>query len=374
MTHTRKSSPRSGRAAVIALCLACTAAAQGDSLTPAQRELREREIANKSEAERARLQRNFRIFRELPADEQKKLRLLDLELKEDARNQGSLRTVMNEYYDWLASPSLTPGQRQELRDERDPNRREMLVRELLKEQQEQALASGSARGFRIQELSATDLAAALDVIEKVMRESNLLSPDELRQLQSKKGVARHAYLMELAFRRGPGMAPGPFPWNSPAVFDAIVESISNERQRKHILEPSKDGEKRMRLNWALMGGFGAEYEKKKPAREELEKFFVQLKSHEQDEIMRLPYDQQQQQLTRMFMTKKAIDDPDNYPRPPQTPLWMRGQRAGGFRAPGAPRPGDDQRGANRGAVRKIDGTAKKAQKDRKQPPTTDEPE
>src|SRR5260370_281071 len=84
------------------------------SATAEQCELREREIANKSEAERARLQRNFKTFRELPPDEQKKLRRLDLELKEDTRNLGSLRVVMNEYYDWLAT--LTPGQQQDLRD------------------------------------------------------------------------------------------------------------------------------------------------------------------------------------------------------------------------------------------------------------------
>ena len=129
----------------------------------------------------------------------------------------------------------------------------------------------------------------------------------------------------------------------------------------------------MRLFGALMGGFGAEYETIKPKKETLEKFFVQLKPHEQDEIMRLPYDQQQQQLTRMYMTKMSIEDPDNYPRPPQAPFWMRGQR-GGFRGPGQQRPGDEQRGADRGAARRSDGSAKKNQKEKKTPTSKDEPE
>jgi hypothetical protein len=345
------------------------AAARGDSLTAEQRELREREIANKSEAERARLQRNFKTFRELPPDEQKKLRLLDLELKEDARNLGSLRVVMNEYYDWLAT--LTPGQQQDLRDERDPNRREMLVRELLKQQQDQALATGSARaGKSFPGLTAGDLSAALEVIEKVMKDKHILSAEELQQLQSKKGVARHAYVIELAYRRGPGGAV----WNSQPVFEAIVESISSERQRAHILEPQVPQQRQIRLNWALMGGFGAEYEKMKPTREELEKFFVQLKSHEQDEIMRLPYDQQQQQLTRMYMTKMSIEDPDNFPRPPQAPFWMRGPRGAGFRGQGQSRPGDEQRSADRGPARKGDSSAKKPQREKKAQTSKDEPE
>src|SRR2546425_8013 len=107
MTPTQRSNLHPARLAFVALLVGCAAAARGDSLTAAQRELREREIANKSEAERARLQRNFKMFRELPADEQKKFRELDRELKEDSRNQGSLRAIMNDYYDWLAT--LTPG-------------------------------------------------------------------------------------------------------------------------------------------------------------------------------------------------------------------------------------------------------------------------
>src|SRR6185437_6260023 len=100
MTPTPRSNLHPARLAIVALVVWSGGAARGDSLTAQQRELREREIANKSEAERARLQRNFRAFRELPADEQQRLRNLDLELKEDARNLGSLRVVMNEYYDW----------------------------------------------------------------------------------------------------------------------------------------------------------------------------------------------------------------------------------------------------------------------------------
>jgi hypothetical protein len=370
MLNRQRNNRRPARLALVVLVLCCGAIVRGDSLTSAQRELREREIANKSEAERARLQRNFRTFRDLPADEKERLRRLDLELKEDARNMGSLRAIMNEYCDWLLT--LTPGQAQELLDERDPNKREKLVRDLLKEQQDQALASGSARGARSFRLSGPDLAAALDAIEKVMRDRQLLSADEIQQLGSKNKVAHHAYVLELAFRRGPGGTQGSFPWTQP-VFDAILENISNEKQTSHILEPQNPQERRMRLFGALMGGFAAEYETIKPKKETLEMYFVQLKPHEQDEIMRLPYDQQQQQLTRMYMTKMSVDDPNNYPRPPQVPFWMRGQR-GGFRAPGAPRPGDEQRPAERGAGRKNDMPAKKAQRDRKAPASKDGPE
>src|SRR5262245_13559360 len=129
------------RVAFVAICCiaavaAGSVAALGDSSGAGLREQREKDIAAKSEAERARLQRNFKAFQDLPAAEQEKLRQFDRLLKEDARNGGNLRTVMNDYYDWLAS--LTPGQAHDLREIGDPNRREKRVRELLKEQQDQA--------------------------------------------------------------------------------------------------------------------------------------------------------------------------------------------------------------------------------------------
>src|SRR5262245_7761340 len=107
--------PASKRRLVLRACLAVAAVSssafvQGDALTPEQRELRQKEISLKSESDRARLQRNSNTFRTLPAAEQQRLRLLDLELKEDTRNQGHLRSVMDEYYNWLAT--LTPGQRE----------------------------------------------------------------------------------------------------------------------------------------------------------------------------------------------------------------------------------------------------------------------
>ena len=60
------------------MCLAffvvlCSALARGDALTPEVREARRQEIARKSESERARLQRNFKAFRDLSPAEQDRL-------------------------------------------------------------------------------------------------------------------------------------------------------------------------------------------------------------------------------------------------------------------------------------------------------------
>lgn len=352
----------SGRPFLWAFLAAAVAGGAGIAAaqTEQSRESRQKEIASKSDAERARLQRNFKVFRDLPPAEQEKLRQLDRDLKEDARNGGNLRGLMDDYYNWLAT--LTPGQQQDLREIADPNRREKLVREIQKDQQEQAEASGSGRGGRpVVRLDANDFAAVLAVMEKAIREKQPPTPEQLQQLEGKQGLARQAYILRLAFSRGPGGGPaGQLQWMSPEVFDAMLEAISSEKLVKHIQEGQNPIDRRWRLFRAIHWGYRSEYEKLKPDQQALEQFFVQLKSQEQDEIMHLPFDQQPQQLLHMYMAKKSEEDPDHYPPPPQLPQWLRGQR-GGARA-GA-RPGDEQRG-EAPAGRRPGAGMRKTQRDR----------
>jgi len=339
--------------------------ALGDSIAGNVREQREKDIAGKSEAERARLQRNFKAFRDLPAVEQEKLRQFDLQLKEDARNGGNLRKVMTEYYDWLAT--LTPGQAQDLREIDDPNRREKRVRELLKEQQEQADAGDSGKaGKSPAKLGPKDLAAVLEVIEQALREKHLLSQDDQQQLQNKKDLARLVYIVELAFRRQSVGPQGQLQWMSKDVMEAMLASISTTKLAKQVGEGQFPLERAQRLFRGIFAGIRAEvYEKLKPEQQDLELFFVQLKPTEQDEIMRLPFDQQQAQLTHMFIVKKSAEDPNAYPKPPQMPFWLR--RPLGGVGPQGGRGAGNLRGRDGGAMRPPGANKKNNQKDRQKP-------
>jgi hypothetical protein len=336
--------------------------ARGASSPPNLREQHEKEIASKSEPERARLQRKFKEFRELPAAEREKLREFDRLLKEDARNGGNLRTVLNEYNDWLAT--LTPGQAQDLREIDDPGRRESRVREILKEQQDQADATDPAKaGKSPPKLNSKDLAAVLDVIEQAMRKRQLLTQDELKQLDSKKDLAHKVYVVELAFRRQPGQQ-GPLQWiskwMSKEVMADMLENISNARFVKLIQQSQLPGERWQRLFRAVFAAVRAEYDALKPSQQDLELFFVQLKPTEQDEIMRLPFDQQHAQLMHTFIVKKSEEDPDAYPKPPQVPLWL-------MRSPGAGRAGMGRGGGDAAGTKRQPGAVKKGnQKDRKE--------
>ena len=340
----------------------CGVAALGDSSTASLREQHEKEIAGKSEAERARLQRNFKAFRELPAAEQEKLRRFDGQLKEDARNGGNLRTVMNEYYDWLAT--LTPGQAQDLREIDDPNRREKRVRELLKEQQDQADATDSVKGGKSPpKLSSKDLAAILEVVEQALREKHLLSQDEIQQLQNKKDLAHLAFVVELAFRRQSLSPQGQLMWMSKDVMEAMLESISSTKLAAQVKQSQFPMERGQRLFQGIYAGLRAEFEKIKPEQQDLEPSFLSP-TRETDpnrtEIMRLPFDQQQSQLMHMFNVKKSAEDPNAHPKPPVKPFWLR-RPLGGGGMPG--RPGGNLRGQG-GAMRPPGAGKKNNQKDR----------
>src|SRR5262249_59945996 len=105
-----------------------------------------------------------------------------------------------------------------------------------------------------------------------------------------------------------------------------------------------------------------------PDQDTLERFFVELNSREQDEIMRLPSDQQPQQLMHMYMTKMSEKEPDRFPRPPQLPFWARGNRAG-MRA--GTRQGEPGRGGDAGGARPGGGVRKGA-RDRQKSQTDQE--
>jgi len=355
MTTRRNNSARLAGGAALLGSLLCASFGHAEPLSTELRELRQKEIAQKSEAERARLMRNFKDFRALPVEEQERLRAFNRELKDDARNQGRLKAVMDEYYDWLAT--LTPGEQFDLRKEADPNRREKRVRDLLREQQEHVDATGARGAKSPKGLSSKDLAAVLGVIESAITKQQLLSAEETQRLHEKTGLAHNAYLLELAFRRNGAAPPLQFPWLSKEVVDEMVEKISNPKQVSFVEE--RPEERRWRLFSLIGWGMRAEYEKIKPDQDMLERFFVTLNSSEQDEIMRLPFDQQQQKLTHMFLTKKSEEDPNLYPKPPQYPMW-------GLRRPRGARPlaapGDEQRAAEGDQNRKQGRGQKKNQK------------
>ncbi|MFN0053382.1 MAG: hypothetical protein ACKV0T_14455 [Planctomycetales bacterium] len=348
--HTRRMKRFVGLLAAAAVILGQTTL-HAQSSSAQAREQRRRRIADMTESERAQLQRNFKAFRELPIAEQERLRRLDRELKEDARQNGDLKLVMDGYVEWLGSLD-SPGQREDLRRETNPDRREKMVRTLIKEQQERLDVLAAQRGNpALRGLGPADLDAALTVLVEHLRDEGLRTDRQLQELETKEsGLARHVAAFELAFYRqsSDGRPQTPLRLSTPELADAVAAKISGADARKWISAANNPQDRGRRLFMLIYGGILAEFEKQKPDEEALERFFVELSSSQQDEILRLPLDAQHRELFRLYT--EAQPDRPKIPRFDKMFGPFGGERFGPRRGEGQGRQleGAGQRGGDGG--------------------------
>ncbi len=89
-----------------------------------QREANQKRINEMTETERRRLDENVRLYREMPAAERDRLR----ELHQVIENDPELKAAFDDYRSW--ANSLSPVDRHELRQTRDPEARRRLIEKL----------------------------------------------------------------------------------------------------------------------------------------------------------------------------------------------------------------------------------------------------
>lgn len=261
-----------------------------------------KQIEEMSEIERDHLKNNFARFKDLPPEQQQKLRVLNRELKEDEQNRGRLRQVMHTYFDWWSD--LSPGQRFDLHRETDPVKREMMVHRLLVERQERGDPGSRRSRWKQRPLNAADVDAVLNELELALREKKLRQPSEFDELKGRQGFARHVAILRLAFpsrwsqdnrTRGEPLWQSP----EPALVDRLGERISDPAD-KDWLFAAQFPERAMRLGILVAGGIRQEYERALPDQQKLEEFFVQLPASQQDEIMRLSPDRARDKQIEMY--------------------------------------------------------------------------
>lgn len=331
---------RQALGAVLALVLMLPGvAARGDDAQAKLREQRRQKIEAMSQAERERLEHNFKVFTDLPVDQQKRLRQLD----QDLRQNPDLRPVMDEYVRWFSTLSL--GQRDDLRKETDPRRREELVRKFREEHEKSPQRQGpfARRGqFGPRGLNPTELAAVLEIIERAIKDAQVLNPRQLNELKSKEGLARQIFIYEVAYNRETAEKRNPpFGWATPEVLEEMTSKVGNKDIARWMTRVSP-AERAPGFVWPIYQGLLSEFEQLKPTEADLDAFFVTLDGKQLDEVMKHPPDRQQMQLTRLYMEKHR----EKYPKFPDWPggwLFRGGERQGfppreGQRPPGEGRP------------------------------------
>lgn len=287
-------------------------------LTTAELNRRSKEIEEMTAIERDRLQRNWQTFQALPPDRKEQLRRLHQQIDDDRKNAGGqLYQTLQTYSLWLQT--LTPGQRADLRDAKDPAQKLDKVRQIKQEQerQQQSRALNDPaidiapwrnrllRGGKT--LNPQELRAAMQAL------SNELPPPERERLDqfdsSQEKWRAYRRILELSIRQAGGAREWPNHDQQEAIRSAVkvaeparrLEGIKEETMRRRMFA--------MLIVNSLRSEMIDDAVPYLPKEDELKSIFEQLDNTERERLMQLPPHRMNEALTRKFYERKK-DEPE----------------------------------------------------------------
>lgn len=116
------------------------------------------QIKNMTPIERDRVDRNAEAFRAMSPEQRHHYRELHEKLAEDRRNGGGLSDLLDAYTQWLST--LTPVQRDQLQAEKEPGKKQILVRQMIEDRERQQREAVEAHTKESKERTATSEDAA----------------------------------------------------------------------------------------------------------------------------------------------------------------------------------------------------------------------
>lgn len=308
-----------------------------------------RRIQEMTEAERARLDRNFKMWQALPPAEREKWRTFVARLELDRQsNHGRLARTMEDYYRWLQS---VPGyRREELRKEIDPVRRTELVREIVGDQVARRLDSPPAdvrlfgRVVSIPTLNSEELAEVMAALEEA------LVPNEQAQLVDRQGnelqgLDRYYKVLSLLVARyGRPLELLQNPRIRFSMWNALPEHVREELQAG--LDPGRP-ELLARLMETLRLSIRMEAERRwddvRPTPDRLRQFFdneEKLSREEREELLNLPADEFHAELAARYLRSELegrvainFDNVKRFLQPEESRRFRDGEQPPGERRP-----------------------------------------
>jgi len=266
-----------------------------------ERATRRQHIAAMSSTERARLERNLHTFLQLSRDQRARY----VELHQFIASDAHRNDVLHAYLDWLKT--LSPWQRDELRNTANPKERMQRVREFLEEQQQASdqddrlFPATGPFSKSLARPTAKDSSAMIQILE----ESLDVPLRDRRVLESLDGFERHLMVVELAIRQLLNIPRARRPeWLEPQLCDKMIDAIASEPLRNVLrrrLTPEQ--QRRAVMGVVLQGLFNewkAEVQKHQPDERALKEFFMNLPGEPRDEIMRLPPKEARERLVDQY--------------------------------------------------------------------------
>jgi hypothetical protein len=292
--------------ALAGLFVTLTATHAAESVDAKTLSERHTQVVKMSTVERERLQRNLDEFKKLSPEKQEQYRQLNSELDEDRKRGGQLSSLMETYSAWLQT--LTPSQREQLRQVTDSSAKLNLVQKFKEEQLRESLTSVESPAMQA------------DIWKP--RPFLTLNPQELHNIlriligefpeEDQKDIGRVNRLDQYPeiLRRSIQQADNPREWPTEELRDKIISSLP-PRFKPHLTKSNQKRELLLPLIFnSIYFQTMEELKSRLPNEKELQQVFTEMNSNEQSRLDLLPTNDRRFVLSQRFFDK----NPDRAPR------------------------------------------------------------
>jgi hypothetical protein len=288
-------------------------------LTSKESTQRSQEIEQMTAIDRDRLQRNWKTFLALPEDRKQHFQRLHQQLEDDRKTGGGqLHETLQTYALWLQT--LTPGQRADLRDAKDPAQKMELVKKF-KEAQDQRQESRALDdpafdpsqmrdkflfgGRRPRQggkpLESQELRAAMQALAGELPRSDRDEIEALDKVREKWIVYRR--VLEHSLQQADSPRDWPTPQQQQAIRTAIGASDHAERLEKIEPPPLRRMMFVKLMVNSLLADLAHDSAPYHPKKGELEELFERLDRTEREQLMQLPAEDMTRALLQRFLSQ-----------------------------------------------------------------------
>jgi len=348
---------------LLATCAGVRNDCRAAELNSAELRQRGQDVAAMSVLDRDRLQRNWQTFQEMSPERRQHFRQLHDQLDADLKTGGKkLNHTMQTYSQWLQM--LNPGQREDLRQAKNPAEKLDLVRKFKDEQdhqQESRVLAGRdgpspdpgrfwRRSSRSKPLRRDELDAALQALV------DTLPSGQRAELASIDGTApnwsRYRQILQASARQ----AGGPKEWPNKDQEAAVLAAIKATEQGAKIKASTQELTRRDQFGLLFFSSFAAEMFAEmapdQPQPGDLEKMYEQVDNTTREELLQLPLHEMNHELRRRYYKAQLESRPELQERQRVHREFQEFTRqflteadiGGGFGRPGGPFRGGRPRG------------------------------
>lgn len=259
---------------------------------------RHQQVVKMSPVERDHLQRNIATFQQMTPEDQARYRQLNQELELDQKNGGHLSSLMQTYNAWLQT--LTPAQREMLRNEKESTRKLALVQQFKEEQQRQveALAIELPEVEPPRQSRFGPRPLTTEELQKIMKILLVdLPTEEQERLNKMPRPEQYRNILE----RSVYHADNPKNWPSPKLQEEILAALPFERRQVIKKDPRNQRDMLVAFLFFSLVHQASE-EVRWPKEQDLHQIEEQL-----DENLRLKVAKLKPEDRRMELTRRYFD-------------------------------------------------------------------